>query len=1293
MKNHRAGGRGIEMLHILTKKFNPLDMDAVGDMLTELQTLSLADWEDLSILINKVSDISSCLAMVKQNPPKSFMVHHIQNVLKESRYGPNLIVLLRTHAANRTAFHTIDELVVALHRMDKVNGRDYGGQAISTKTPSSDTKVNFAAGTISKGKTTPLSREQFVSSVLTPPVTEPELTYDWMGARDLTDEQIKIICANQQCPVCRTDKHPWNRCSKLLNRFDIIKKDIPPKDKDSAKKEKNEKDKEKGKASSVSTPLILPDISPSENRFQALSSDDESSFDDVIVDVLDEEPSHLAGAASSVAHMLSTFNIQLIKPWSFHMTGFGHEVFMAYQKIIQDQWDHYCENDVCHHLQVIGRGTIKFLLQGNEVILENVLHIPSLSGIYVSLDELHRSEGCFTDDSCADGTTVYFPFPALIRTGSPWIVEGSFAPDVVPNECVSLGIFRWGVDQLHYDIDPADVYHLEIDDSSFKSSGDEFIVDSCLALHGFSVLAVSGNNASSDEVSMYASYFLFNSVHKCAGSASSVETGVFQKDKFDWSSGSGSDLFVIADSGATSHMFPDRNMFISYKTTPGSYVILANKQKVSNPGRADVRLRFGKYTVVLTDVLHVPSLHLLLYSIRVHRRSLGCSFIANNKGIYLSFPSFVLTVDDSKDCLLKCCRASSVDTVSFHERLAGKVSAVSDNTRHRHRRRGIVSKDQTSSSLGGFQLPSSSTEDCQVVGGDSPSSPFSSSPVIVEDASDDESDSPVEYTGPITELFPHDDVPVLHHYPDDSDSESDDSSTTTEAEVTISDLLEELNIPADPTSPSQLSETQIQQIAAACVKSLKENGCITVSLLNWLREQNFLPSSKPTTTTPPDRPSLLSSDKVPSSSAQKCHLTIPQLHRYTGFRKPRDWKEIIELSIETVTLSAEPAIVPFELGDVANIKRSRRNKVPVPRPAKFLSVVHMDIGYGDCKAVGGAKYCIMLVDCATCYTWIYALKSLTHEDITNALRDFRNDAGAMPTRLYTNFDNKLIAGPTADWIKENHCKIVSAPGGRQQQNGLVGKAWQTVTSMARAYITDMQMPRTYWYWGLCQAVHVINYFPCLVNGLSTTPFELVYGVKPDLRTLFRLFSCGYFVHEKDGSHSLDGIAESKTMQGIAIGRSRQADAMMFYNPATRKIYTSSDYKLDEGRSTPSLFNLKYDGGIFVGLYDLGLRACAEPFPEGTPILWPTTLHGKHVKMRGSVILVPLPEDSSSIPATNDVEHPYTIQLIDGSSFHVSPRRMDDIVDFRSPATSSFAIPSWLGVNQKVMLLQDFSATN
>ena len=127
------------------------------------------------------------------------------------------------------------------------------------------------------------------------------------------------------------------------------------------------------------------------------------------------------------------------------------------------------------------------------------------------------------------------------------------------------------------------------------------------------------------------------------------------------------------------------------------------------------------------------------------------------------------------------------------------------------------------------------------------------------------------------------------------------------------------------------------------------------------------------------------------------------------------------------------------------------------------------------------------------------------------------DAGASPHRIYTDFDPKFLEGEMARWFHEQRCKLRAAPSGSQNQNGLVERTWQTVVAMARSYVTDMQMPCVYWYWGIRHAIQISNSLPCTVNGILTTPFELVYGVKPDYRILFCLFSIGYFKHACDGS--------------------------------------------------------------------------------------------------------------------------------------------------------------------------------
>ena len=120
------------------------------------------------------------------------------------------------------------------------------------------------------------------------------------------------------------------------------------------------------------------------------------------------------------------------------------------------------------------------------------------------------------------------------------------------------------------------------------------------------------------------------------------------------------------------------------------------------------------------------------------------------------------------------------------------------------------------------------------------------------------------------------------------------------------------------------------------------------------------------------------------------------------------------------------------------------------------------------------------------------------------------------------------------WFHENQCQLQASPSGCQSQNGLVQHLWPTAVAMAHSYIMDMQMPHAYWYWVIQHAVQVSNYLPCTVNGVPTTSFKLVHGVKPDYWVLFHLFSTGFFKHDHDGSCDHDGV-ESQTLQGIVIG--------------------------------------------------------------------------------------------------------------------------------------------------------------
>ncbi len=156
----------------------------------------------------------------------------------------------------------------------------------------------------------------------------------------------------------------------------------------------------------------------------------------------------------------------------------------------------------------------------------------------------------------------------------------------------------------------------------------------------------------------------------------------------------------------------------------------------------------------------------------------------------------------------------------------------------------------------------------------------------------------------------------------------------------------------------------------------------------------------------------------------------------------------------------------------------------------------------------------------------------------------------------------------------------------------------------------------------------------------------------------------YFKHTTDGVYRRDGITEATSMAGIAIGCCQKFEGILFYCHHNRQFYSSVDYKLDEGHSTPHTFNLRYDGDIFVGLYDHSPSSPGvELYPEGTSVIMTIPSPGSQdfIKMRGSFISVPLPVLGDQLPNSNQDLPPYVICLVNGSIHKVSFDLMGDIV--------------------------------
>ena len=105
------------------------------------------------------------------------------------------------------------------------------------------------------------------------------------------------------------------------------------------------------------------------------------------------------------------------------------------------------------------------------------------------------------------------------------------------------------------------------------------------------------------------------------------------------------------------------------------------------------------------------------------------------------------------------------------------------------------------------------------------------------------------------------------------------------------------------------------------------------------------------------------------------------------------------------------------------------------------------------------------------------------------------------------------------------------------------------------------LPTEFWWFAIKRAAEVSNFLPVKANGITTTPFELVYHQKSDFRTLFPLFSVAYIRRLKDGDTARAKL-HAKSLQCIAVASDNSSDGLLFYHPPSKQFLSSADYRLD-----------------------------------------------------------------------------------------------------------------------------------
>ncbi len=229
-----------------------------------------------------------------------------------------------------------------------------------------------------------------------------------------------------------------------------------------------------------------------------------------------------------------------------------------------------------------------------------------------------------------------------------------------------------------------------------------------------------------------------------------------------------------------------------------------------------------------------------------------------------------------------------------------------------------------------------------------------------------------------------------------------------------------------------------------------------------------------------------------NGSDTKTHWASEELHCALGCRRFRNYKHIIQTSLDGQWIDGGE--FPVLLGAFTMIPKAPRGGAIDRKQSFYLDIVHIDIAFGDCISVGGFWYSLVFVDQATHYNWVFGLKDLSSASILVAFCLFCVDAGSYAWCFWCNCDAKLFGTKIREHLINNASNIVAAVAGCQSSNGLVELHWKVMVHMAHVYLTEKQMPWSFWFYTIVHSARMMNAIPGKFGGKLASPFLLVHGL-------------------------------------------------------------------------------------------------------------------------------------------------------------------------------------------------------
>jgi len=261
---------------------------------------------------------------------------------------------------------------------------------------------------------------------------------------------------------------------------------------------------------------------------------------------------------------------------------------------------------------------------------------------------------------------------------------------------------------------------------------------------------------------------------------------------------------------------------------------------------------------------------------------------------------------------------------------------------------------------------------------------------------------------------------------------------------------------------------------------------------------------------------------------------------------------------ENVSFAKDRVCRACVLGKMHDAPHKPTNQI---KSNKILELLHVDLfGPPSHASLGGKKYCLVIVDDFSRYSWVYffKLKSETQRtfiDFINLVQRQHN----VPVLIIrsdngTEFKNYTLN----DFLSDEGIKHQYSAAYTPQQNGVAERKNRTLIEMARTMLAEFKSPYNFWAEAISTACHASNRL-YLRKEINKTPYEILTGNKPNI-SYFRVFGCKCF-------YLIKGVRlskfESKALEGIFVGYGLESHTYRIYDKLSGAVIESCSVTFEE----------------------------------------------------------------------------------------------------------------------------------